>query len=126
MVLSFFLSLHLYLFFHVDFFALLVVEFIGEERNALVGGDVYSEAILHLPPHFHRDEPLIDVGGYIGVYMQVKPANLQCLYKVINLSFQGVGEEYRRFDGALSEAYGATLLDGDIHGGAYALACYLH
>ena len=126
MVLSFFLSLHLYLFLHIDFFALLVVEFVGEERNALVGGDVYPEAILHLPPHFHRDEPLIDVGGYIGVYMQVKPANLQCLYEVINLVFQRVGKEYRCLDGALSEAYGTALLDGDIHSWAYALACNLH
>ncbi len=75
---------HLYLFFHVYLVAFGVVKFVGEQRDALVGGDAYAEAILHLPPCSHRDEPLIDVGCYIGVNMQVKPANLQFLYEVIN------------------------------------------
>ena len=85
---------HLYLFFHVYLVALAVIEFVCKQRSALVGGDVYAEAILHLPPCFDRDKPLVDVCCYIGVYMQVKPANLQFLYQVVYFVFQCVCKQY--------------------------------
>ena len=60
-------SFHVFLGFHVDFFALGGVELILEEGESLVGDDAYAEAVLHLPAALQRDKALVDVGGYVGV-----------------------------------------------------------
>ena len=68
----FYVSLKLYLLFHIDELSLHVVELILQERQFLRRYDLHAQAVLHLPAEFQADDALVDVGGDVGVYVQVE------------------------------------------------------
>ena len=76
--------------------------------------------------NFHRDESLIDVGCYIGVYVELEFLYPDSVHQSVDFTLQGVCEEYRRTYFAFAEAGGAYLLYGDVDCRTHPLACYLH
>lgn len=69
------LRVSFYLLLHVDELALLVVELILQEGKLLGGDDAEAHAILQLPLALEREQPLVDVGGYVGMDVQIEFAD---------------------------------------------------
>ena len=112
--------------FHVYFFAFRVSKSILKEGQTLIGDNLDSESVLHLPLPFHGNKALVHEGGDVRVDVKGKFLYLQLVYQVVYLVFQGVCKEDGRFDGALTETGGACFVGSYIHGRSHTLAGDLH
>ena len=80
--------------FHVYELIVIVIELVLQECKFLRCYNLYSESIFELPSAFHAYESLIDVCCYIRMYVQCEFLLAYFVYKVINFSFELVGEQY--------------------------------
>ena len=79
----------------VDLVSLFVLEYILKETQLLAWDDAETETILQLPSAEHGDEPLVDVGGYVRVNVQLETFCVECVDQIVNLVLKRVGEEER-------------------------------
>lgn len=73
-------------FFHIQLFALCIIEFILQKRETLVGDNFHSKSVFHLPLSLQRHQSLIDVCSYIRMNVQGKFLNLHLIDKIVNLT----------------------------------------
>ena len=64
--------LRLDLLFHVDELSIGVVELVLQECEFLRWDNTYAEPVFQLPPPLLREEAFVDVGGNVGVDVQVE------------------------------------------------------
>ena len=78
--------------FHVNLFSLGVSKLVLQEGETLIGDNLDSESVLHLPLAFHGNEALVDKSGNVRVNVQGKFLYLQLVDQIVDLVFQGVSE----------------------------------
>ena len=60
------------LLFHVDELVLVVIELVLQERELLRRYDMNAEAVLQLPSALEAHHTLVDVGGHVGMDVEIK------------------------------------------------------
>ena len=68
--------------------------------------------VLYLPLSFQGDKAFVDVGGNIGMNVQIELLYSDLVHQPVDLPFQLVGEENARADLARAETGGARPLLG--------------
>ena len=75
-------------FLHVYELPVGVIELVLQECEFLGSYDVESESVFHLPFSLQGPHPLIDVGSYIRMHVQMEFLYAYLVDKAVNLSLQ--------------------------------------
>ena len=83
---AFFRLLRFNLFFHINELLLGIVEFVLQECEFLRRNDVHTSSVFQLPPPFLRDKALIDVGGNVGMDVQIEFLDADLIDEGVNFA----------------------------------------
>ena len=76
--------------FHVYLFTLWVRKPVLKEGETLIGDNLDTESVFHLPLALHGNEALGDVSSNVRMNVQGKFLYLQLVDQIVYLAFQGV------------------------------------